>query len=431
VWTKQIFFYLFHLIELNENNSQASRYCRELIGNGFGMQLNEMLDHYPILTKTMADIFVTPILGGEVFGGKKPKLDHRHDDYAKPQPHLENPEECSCSILEIIIRYSTTLSSEDEEDSQMGELLMKLSTYKPFKVYYCLASFRMYRFYFRVDFTPATVKIPGSPKCGVSGLLNQFFQLIGSAEYSLLAARGYDVAKFFESVAYILEKFVELRDYTRSVYEMPSTVMSTLFEWVCLKDAVTEIILTPGYIPGFINCIKILQASRFQYKVADQEILGDEQINKVIKQVRFESEILNKIRGELCMEYRNAFHKKGNDNEKMLLAIMRECVIQNLDLRKEEQLSSIDFEYRESFAALERIFVLTATNFLYLTYQSDKLVQSDIDMGRLELMNESVFTDETQKQDFYISLAVTLARVSGLVRQANKSGIWVSSFVLT
>lgn len=308
---------------------------------------------------------------------------------------------------------------------------MKLSGHKPFKIYYCLASFKLYRFYFQVDMIPANVRKPGSRKCGIAGLLSQIYQLIGSAEYSLLAVTGHDPVKFFDSVAFLFEKFVTLRDYTKSVYEIPASVLGTLFELVCIKTAVTDIYMTPGYIPGFINCIKILQQSRLEYKLSDQETLDDNQLNKVMRQARFESRILNKIRSELCLEYRDAFHKEGFASQDMFLAILRQCVQVILELDQQQSMV-LSAEYsREAFAALERIFVLTAVTFLNLSYQGGRLVQIDIDQGRLELMNEQVFTSSEQKLKFYSLLARNQTRVAGFVRQANKSGIWVSCLVLT
>ena len=402
-----------------------------MVGDGLGEMLNSMLDNYPLTIRTLCDIFMTPICGGKVFGGHPVKMFHRHDDYARPQPHLENPEECSCSILELIIRYSASLSREHEEESQIGELLMKLSGYKPFKMYYCVASFKLYRFYFDINTTSAEIQQIGAKRCTIAGLLNQKFQLIGSAEYSLLGAQSYDVNKFFDSIAYLFEKFVDLRDYTRSVYMVPMSVLSTLFEWACLKDAVTDIILTPGYIPGFINCIKILQKCRFSYKLADQEFLEDQQLNRVVRQIRFESDILNKIKSELCLEYRDAFHKEGTASQDMLLAMLKECVLAILELNQDPNPKGREQESREAFAALETIFVLTAVTFQNLTYQSTKLVQCDLDMGRLELMNEAIFESTSQMERFYAILARNLARVTGFIRQANKNGIWVSRLVLT
>ena len=96
---------------LKENDTASHFFgvSKLLIEATFISELRSLSKQLPQRIEFVGKLLMTPIRDLANPKARSLEMFHRHDDYARPQPHLENPEECSCSILQLLLRYNNHL----------------------------------------------------------------------------------------------------------------------------------------------------------------------------------------------------------------------------------------------------------------------------------------------------------------------------------
>jgi hypothetical protein len=259
------------------------------------------LKPYPQLGGVFGDILSTP-LHTLCTQGQNVMMFHRHDDYAKPQPLLKEPQLCTCSISQLILRYCMTIEQYTKE-GELTKHLQVLIRNERFRVKFAEDFHNHLGFVFKLQ--PNLHR----PKYTFSGLIQMQYMLANS---KLTATRIIASPLFIEGMK-ALEYFNNMindcqGEYHRDRYLITEKIQYILIELVHTPLMVEYFLETPELKQILTSIIMRPQQKRMCFIPGIDFSNDNESLNQLIIHSRVDSHLKVNSLWRMFMIYKNLKH---------------------------------------------------------------------------------------------------------------------------